>query len=108
MTVVVEVPDERNGNSHVGEPARDLGDRACGIVIVDRDAHESTSGASEVSHLKRGAGRIGRVRVRHRLHDDRVGGPYGNTADNGGRGLSSRYDGQLCLREVNLKANSLA
>jgi hypothetical protein len=37
-----------------------------------------------------------------------VAGPDGNTADNGGRGLSSRYDGQLCLREVNLKANSLA
>jgi hypothetical protein len=37
-----------------------------------------------------------------------MGGPYGNAADNGGRGLSSRYYGQLCLRGVNLKANSLA
>jgi hypothetical protein len=37
-----------------------------------------------------------------------MGGPYGDAADDGGRGLSSRYDGQLCLRGVNLKANSLA
>jgi hypothetical protein len=37
-----------------------------------------------------------------------MGGPYGNPTDQGGRGLSTRYDGQLCLRELNLKANSLA
>jgi hypothetical protein len=37
-----------------------------------------------------------------------MGGPYGNAADDGGRGLSSCYGGQLCLRVMNLKANSLA
>ena len=108
MTVVVEIANDGNRYTHVGESTRNLGDSPRGIVIVDRDAHESASGASEVSYLKRRTRRIGRVRVRHRLHDNRVGGPYGDTTDEDGRGLSSRYYGQLCLRELNLKANSLA
>ncbi len=37
-----------------------------------------------------------------------MGGPYGDAADDGCRGLSSCYGGQLCLRGMNLKANSLA
>jgi len=108
MTVVMEIPDERNGDSHVGKPARDLGNGSCRFVIVHGDAHEPAPGARKISRLERGAGCITCVGVRHRLHDDRVGGPNGNAADDGGRGLSARYGGQLCLRGMNLKANSLA
>jgi hypothetical protein len=37
-----------------------------------------------------------------------MGRPYGDATDDGSRGLSSRYGGQMCLRVMNLKANSLA
>ena len=108
MAVVMKISDKGNGNSHVDEPARDFGNGLCCLVVVDRDADEAASSAREISHLERGSGGIGGVRIRHRLHDDRMGGPYGNAADNGGRGLSSRYSGQLWLRRMNLKANSLS
>src|SRR6185436_6627206 len=100
--------NERNRDSHVGQAARDLGNSACGLVVVHRDTHEPASRAREICHLKSGGCRIGGVGVRHRLNDDRIGGPYGNVADDGSRGLPSRYGGQLCLRVMNLKANSLA
>ena len=108
VAVVVEVADDRNGDSHIGEPAGDLGNCCGSFVVVDRDADEPASGAREIRDLERGTGGIGRVGVRHRLHDDRMGGPYGDAADDGGYGLSSRYGGQMCLRVMNLKANSLA
>ena len=61
-----------------------------GFVIVDRDAHELGSGARKIRDLERGSGGVGRVGVRHRLHDDRMGGPDGDAADDGGDGFSSR------------------
>jgi hypothetical protein len=104
----MEVADDRNGHTHVGKPAGDLGDRSGGLFMVHRDAYEPASRTRKIRHLESRAGGVGRIGVRHRLHDDWMRGPNGDATDDGGRGLSSRYGGQVCLRGMNLKANSLA
>ena len=78
------------------------------IVVVDGDAHQLASGPRQFGHLEGRPGGVGRVRVRHRLHDDRMGGPDGYAANQCSRGFSAGDYGQWCLRVLNLKANSLA
>jgi hypothetical protein len=77
----VEIPYDRDRHSHIGKSAGDLGDGAGSIVVVYRDAHEPASRSCEIRYLERCTGGVARVGVRHRLHDDRMGGPYGDATD---------------------------
>ena len=80
----MEVADDRDRDAHVDQAAGDLGDRACRLLVVDRDANELAAGARELGHLERGPRGVGRVRVRHRLHDDRMRRPDGDVTDESG------------------------
>ena len=55
---------------------------ACGgLVVVDRDPHELGAGMRQLRDLDRRRVGVGGVGVRHRLHDDRVGRPDRDVAD---------------------------
>ena len=75
VAVVVEVADDR----HVDAEAPDLADhlRHGGgrFVRVDRHADELRTGVRQPCDLDGGRVRVGRIRVGHRLDDDRVGAP---------------------------------
>jgi hypothetical protein len=108
MAVVMEVANHGHGHTHVGKAARDFGDCACRFVVVDGDANELTTGSGEICDLKGGRDGVGGIRVRHRLHDNRICGPDGDVADECGWGLSAGNAGQLYWSVVKMKANSLA
>ena len=81
VAVVVEVADDRDANAQVVELAPDLRHGARGAIVVDRDAHELGACVGERGNLQgRGVG-VGRVRVRHRLDDDRVARADQHAAD---------------------------
>ena len=61
--------------------AGDLRDGRRGRLGVDRDPDELRAGVGEPGDLDRGRVRIGRVRVRHRLDDDRMGAADEDAAD---------------------------
>ena len=95
VAVVVEVPDERDADPEVVELAPDRRDGARRGVVVDRHAHELAAGVRERRDLERGRVSVGRVGVRHRLDDDRGGGPHGDAADvDEGRRASDVPDGR--------------
>src|SRR2546422_332776 len=50
-------------------------------LVVDRDADELAPGLMQSAHLGRGRVRVGGIGIRHRLHDDRVGGAHCYAAD---------------------------
>jgi hypothetical protein len=104
----MEVTDHWHIHAHVGKAAGDLGNSACCFIVVDGDANELAAGSSEIRDLERGGDSVGGVRVRHRLHDNRMGGPYGDVADECGWGRSAVNAGQLCWSVVKMKANSVA
>ena len=52
-----------------------------GLLGVDRDPDELRAGVGEAGDLDRGRVGIGGVGVRHRLDDDRMGGPDEDPAD---------------------------
>ncbi len=106
MTVVMEIPDQRDRDAHVGEPARDLWHSAGCVVVVDRYAHDPASSPGQFSHLEGRARGIGRIRIRHGLHDDGKGGPDRYASYHCSRGFSAGDYGQWFLRVLNLKANS--
>ena len=89
VPVVVEVPDQRHADAERIELGADDGHGLRGGIVVDGDAHELGAGMRELRDLDRGRVRVGGVRVRHRLHDDRVGRPDGHAADEHGGGGSS-------------------
>ena len=47
------------------------GYRGCRLIAIDGDAHELGAGRRQRRHLARGRLDIGRIRIGHRLHDDR-------------------------------------
>ena len=71
MAVVVEVADERRGAAGVEHPLLDLGDRGRRFRQVHRDAHQLRSSFGQLDALLRRRRRVGRIRHRHRLDDDR-------------------------------------
>ena len=75
VPVVVEVADDRDVHAQAADLADDLGHRGGGRLRVHRDPDELGAGMGQPGDLDRGRVRIGRVRVRHRLDDDRVGAP---------------------------------
>ena len=106
MTVVVEIPDHRDCDVHISEPARDLWHRAGCIVVVDRYAHQPASSPRQFSHLESGPGGISRIRIRHGLHNDWVGGPDRYASYHCSPSFPAGDYGQWFLRVLNLKANS--
>ena len=93
MPVVVKVADDRDVHALVCEARDDLRDGRRRLVVVHRDAHELRAGCGERGDLGRGAGGVGGVGVRHRLHDDRMRRPDGDGADEGGDGRAARGEG---------------
>ena len=93
VAVVVEVADEGHVDPEPVELLADDGNRLRRGVVVDGDAHQLGSGMSELGHLDGGGVRIGRVGVRHRLHDDRVRRSDRDAADQHGPGRASTDGG---------------
>jgi hypothetical protein len=71
MAVVVEVADQRHVDSHAVELLADVGHRGRRFRRVDRDADELRAGDRQLLDLDRGADRIDRVGVGHRLDANR-------------------------------------
>jgi len=67
VAVVVEVADQRHVDAHAVELLADVGHRGGGLWRVDRDADHLGAGDREFLDLDRGADRVDRVGVRHRL-----------------------------------------
>ena len=63
------------------ELAHHLRDGGRGLLRVDGDPDELRAGVGEAGDLDRGRVGVGRVRVRHRLDDDRVGAADEHAAD---------------------------
>jgi hypothetical protein len=68
---VMKVADERHGDAPFEQPLLDVGDGGGRLIAIDRDAYEFGAGAGQRRHLPRGTLDIGRIRIGHRLHDDR-------------------------------------
>ena len=71
MAVVVEVADQRHVDAHPVELLADVRHRGGGFRRIDGDADELRSGERELLDLDRGADRVDRVGVGHRLHAHR-------------------------------------
>ena len=77
VAVVVKVADDRHVDAAVRQARDDFRNRRCRRLVVHGDAHQLRPGPRERRDLIRGADRVGGVRVRHRLHDDRMRDPIG-------------------------------
>ena len=73
VPVVVEVADDRHVDAEAADLADHLGHGRGGLIGVDRDPDQLRAGMRQPCDLDGGAIRIGRVRVGHRLDDDRMG-----------------------------------
>ena len=73
VPVVVEVADDRDVHAQPADLADHLGNGRGGGLGVDRDAHELRAGVGQPGDLDGRRVGVGRVRVGHRLDDDRVG-----------------------------------
>jgi hypothetical protein len=90
VPVEMEVAHERYVASRGVQPLADRRDRGRRFDGVDGDAHELGPGAREIDDLARGARDVGRVGVRHRLHDDGRAAADGDAADSHLPGLAPR------------------
>ena len=81
VAVVVEVADDRHVDAEAADLADHLGDGRGRLLGVDRDPHELRAGVGQPRDLDRGRVGVGRVRVRHRLDDDRMRAPDEDAAD---------------------------
>ena len=93
VAVVVEVANDRDVAPIVGSPSNDLGYRRRRLVVIDGHAYELRAGAGQRDHLRRRVRGVGGIRVRHRLHDDRIGATDGNVTNPGCGGLPSGTKG---------------
>ena len=72
VPVVVEIAHDGDLDALVAQARHDLGDRAGGRMVVDRDPHQFAPGGGKGGDLRGGGRGVGGVRVGHRLDDDRV------------------------------------
>ncbi len=103
---IVEVADERHGDAEPGEPLADMRDGGGGLVAIDRDAHDLGAGAGERRDLRDRRIDIGRVRVGHRLDDDRSAAADHHGADPDADGpVARRGRGRPFERALGRKIN---
>ena len=103
---IVEVADERRGDAEPGEPVADMRDRGGGLVAIDRDAHDFRAGAGERRDLRDRRIDIRRVRIGHRLDDDRSAAADRHGADPDGDGrVARRGRGRPFERALGRKIN---
>jgi len=89
----MEVSNDGNVATFVRRSPYDLGNSRCRLVVVDGDAHELRSGPRQCDNLIRGGRRVGGIRVRHRLNDDRMAAADGDTTNPRGGGVSASTKG---------------
>jgi hypothetical protein len=89
VAVVVEVADQRHLDAHPQQALTDARHGLGRLVAVDRDAHDLGTGAGEVGGLPCGRLHVGRVRVGHRLYDDRRAAADDHAAHIDGDGYSA-------------------
>jgi hypothetical protein len=87
---IVEVADERDVEADAVEPLADSRDRGRGFRPVHRDAHDFRACPGEGGHLRDRGVDVGRVGVRHRLHDDRRAAADGHGSDRHRNGAVAR------------------
>ena len=85
----MEVADDRHAHALLVQFLNNARHRRGSLVIVNCDAHQFRSGASQSSHLLHGPGNICRVGVRHGLHHNRCIRPDPHTSNHGGHSLSA-------------------
>ncbi|MEY9628014.1 hypothetical protein ABIA27_003049 [Sinorhizobium fredii] len=85
----MEVADERHVQAELQQPLADLRHGGGTFVAVDGNPHQLGTRLVERRHLRDGRIDIGRVRIRHRLDDDRRGTADDDAADiDGHRGAA--------------------
>ncbi len=87
VAVVMEIANEGCVAPLIQHPLLDLGNRGGGLRGVDGDAHHLGSGRGELDALACRRRRVGGVRHRHRLHDDRGAAAHVDTPDAHADGL---------------------
>jgi len=80
VAVVMKIADDGNADAGAVQFLDDARHRLRGLVIVDRDAHQFRASARQGGGLVHRALDIRGIRVRHRLHDDRMARPDSNSA----------------------------
>ena len=78
---IVEVADDRHVDIHAQQPLFDVRHGGGGFIAVHGDAHEFRAGSRQRRHLAGGRLHIGRVRIGHRLNDDRCASADRDIAD---------------------------
>jgi hypothetical protein len=97
VPVVVEVADDRHVHAETTHLAHHLGDRGGGLVGVHRDSDQLRAGMGQSRDLDRRRVGVGRVRVGHRLDDDRMRAPDEHAADvHADGGSPAGTPGQIC------------
>ena len=91
----MKVADERHGDAPFEQPLLDVGDGGGRLIAIDRDAYEFGAGAGQRRHLSRRRFHIGRIRIGHRLHDDRRPAAHRDAAN-------LNRDGLVTLRCIHL------
>ena len=81
VTVEVEVADQRYLAVERVEPLANHRHGRSGLGRVDGNAHQFRPGVGQRLGLRNRGSDIGRVGIRHRLHDNRMTAAYGDAAD---------------------------
>ena len=102
VAVVVEVADERHGETAGAEAVADMRHGGGRLVAIDGDAHDLRAGAGKRRDLRDGAGDIGGVGVGHRLHDHRRAAADLHAADHHRDGGPAREGGGEVAKTLNL------
>ncbi len=89
VAVEVEVPDERDVDPPLPQSLRDVRNRGGRLGGVDGDPDQLAPRPGESGHLLDRGLHIGRVRVRHRLHDHRMPAADGHVSHANRDGLAS-------------------
>jgi hypothetical protein len=83
VAVEMKIADQRHGAASGIELVADRGNGRSGFRRIHRDAHEFGTCSREGADLRDGGRDVGRVGIRHRLHDDRCAATDANATDAG-------------------------
>ena len=72
MAVVMKIADDGHGGALIGKPRHDFGDSSSRGLVVDRHAHQLTSGLRPRLSRRDRSLHVRRIGVRHRLDDHRI------------------------------------